>query len=107
MKKLMIIIFAFGMFSCGNGKEATGSNNDVVEISKEMVSGIVKDMTSTDGCDFVIEVSIDGQTTLLEPLSLGDEYKVDGKAVKLIYTPSRRASKCGGTMPIVIEKITE
>ena len=107
MKKLMIIVFAFGMFSCGNGKEATGSTEEVVEVSKDMVNGVVKDMTNSDGCDFVIEVSIDGETTLLEPLSLDEMYKVDGKAVKLTYIPSRRASKCANTMPITIEKITE
>ena len=38
-------------------------------------------------------------------LYLDEEFKVDGKAVKLIYAPSRRESKCKGTMPIMIEKI--
>jgi hypothetical protein len=106
MKKFIIIILAVGIFSCGNGKE-TAVSTDAVEVTKDMVNGTIKDMTKTEGCDFVVEVIIDGETTLLEPLSMDAMYKVDGKTVKLIYTPSRRASKCMGTMPITIQKITE
>ena len=106
----MIIACAIAMFSCGNGKEVTeGENteNNTTEMVKDAVTGTVKDLTKTDGCDFIIEVTIDGKAVQLEPLALDEKFKVDGKTVKLIYTPSRRMSKCTGTMPITIEKIME
>lgn len=105
MKKLMIIIFAFGMFACGNGKEIVDSTE--VDGKVVMIDGVVKDKTDDNGCGFVIEVSIDGKTTDLEPLALEDKFKVDGKAVKIAFSPSKRLSKCGNSMPITIDKITE
>jgi hypothetical protein len=113
MKNLLIIALAFGVFACGSTKESTTdqikSETKPVETVTEQVdlitTGIVKDMRKTDGCDFVIAVTIDGNETLLEPLELDEQFKVDGKTVKLIYAPSRRQSKCKGTMPIMIEKI--
>ncbi len=100
---------ALAMMACGTGKDVNDTDNtdDSVEMVSDAINGTVKDMTKTDGCDFVIEVMLDGNTTLLEPLALDDKYKVDGKSVKLAYTPSRRASKCAGTMPITIQKITD
>ena len=68
-------------------------------------SGNVKDMSTTDGCDFVITVILDGSEVLLEPLKLDEQYQIDGKAIQLIYTFSKRQSKCMGTMPIMIAKI--
>jgi hypothetical protein len=109
MKKLMIIACALAMFACGNGKNATNGNpnKDTTEIAKDAINGTVKDMTKTDGCGFVIEVTLDDKLVSLDPGGLTDEFKVDGKKVKLIYTPSKRMSKCMGTMPIMIEKIWE
>jgi len=113
MKKIMIIALAFGVFACGNSKEVADSNTSTTETVTEtvegMVSGVVKDLTATNGCDFVIVVTVSGNELNLEPLALDQKYKVDGKAVKLIYTPSRRMSKCesANTMPITIDKITE
>lgn len=111
MKNLIIIGLAFGLFACSSTKESSSKLTKAetkpmqTENATGEVSGIIKDMTKTDGCDFVIAVTIDGSETLLEPLELDSKYKVDGKAVSLIYQSSRRASKCMGTMPITIEKI--
>jgi hypothetical protein len=105
MKNLMIIVFAFGIFACGTGKEITDSTE--VEDKVVMIEGVVKDKTNADGCGFVIEVSIDSKRIVLEPLALEDKYKVDGKAVKIAFSPSKRLSKCGSSMPITIDKITE
>jgi len=105
MKKLMIIVFAFGMFACGNGKDSADNGTSTDKYT--LISGVVKDKTDDNGCGFVIEVSIDGKTVVLEPLALEDKYKVDGKSVKLAYSVSKRASKCGSSMPITIYKITE
>lgn len=111
MKNLLFIALAFGMFACGSTKEGATdqTKNETKPVETEnveaLVSGIVKDMRKTDGCDFVISVTVDGTDILLEPLALDEQFKVDGKAVQLIYMASRRASKCMGTMPITIEKI--
>lgn len=105
MKKLMIIVFAFGMLACGNGKDSADHGTSTDKYT--LISGVVKDKTDDNGCGFVIEVSIDDKTVVLEPLVLDDKYKVDGKSVKLAYSVSKRASKCGNSMPITIDKITE
>ena len=111
MKNLLIIALTLGMFACGSTKEGTTDRNKTqtkpveAEMSDTAVNGTIKDMRKTDGCDFVIAVSMNGEEVLLEPLDLDEQYKVDGKAVQLIYATSRRPSKCMGTMPIMIEKI--
>lgn len=111
MKNLLIMALAIGMFACGATKETSTDQSKTqtkpaeTELADGAVRGIVKDMRKTDGCDFVISVDINGEEVLLEPLELDETYKVDGKAVQLIYATSRRASKCMGTMPIMIEKI--
>jgi len=112
MKNLLIIVLALGMFACGSTKESTTTDlakNQTKPVETEsmegVVHGVVRDMRKTDGCDFVIAVAIDGNKTLLEPLALDEQFKVHGKSVQLVYTPSKRASKCLGTMPIVIHKI--
>ncbi len=109
MKKLMIIICALAIFGCSNSKDATNGtpNNTTTEIVKDAINGTVKDMSKTDGCGFIIEVSLDDKLVSLDPGELTDEFKVDGKKVKLVYTPSRRMTTCTGTMPIMIEKIWE
>ena len=111
MKNLLIITLALGIFACGSTKETsteqakTQTKPVETETIEGLVSGVVKDMRKTDGCDFVIAVTIDDKEVLLEPLELNESFKVDGRAVQLIYVASRRASKCMGTMPITIEKI--
>ena len=101
----MIIVFAFGMIACGTGKDVVDSTD--IDGKVVLIDGVVKDKTNDDGCGFIIEVSIDGKTTDLEPLALDDKFKVDGKAVKIAFSPSKRMSKCGNSMPITIDKITE
>ena len=75
MKKLMIIVFAFGMFSCGNGKEATGSTEEVVEEvvpeveveeknQNKPVEEIVKDNLKTSLYKYPFEVK--GKTVNIE-----------------------------------------
>jgi len=109
MKKLLFIALALGTFACGTTKESTKEQtkpvDTVTELADGAVNGVIKDMKKTDGCDFVIAIKLDGKDVMLEPLALDEKYKVDGKTVQVIYTPSRRRSKCKGTMPITIEKI--
>lgn len=70
-------------------------------------TGIVKDMRKTDGCDFLIELDAgNGSSLLLEPLTLDEAYRIDGKTIKFSYTDSRRPSQCEkATKPIIIDKI--
>lgn len=110
MKKILMITLLAGIVACGETKEiveenVTETTEEVTEVAvdKAMVEGVVK--TDAD-CGFIIEVKMDSKIVKLEPLELADEFKQDGLAIKLIYTASRRPSKCLG-MPIVIEKITK
>ena len=111
MKNLLFIVLTIGMIACGSTKESTTEQAKAqtkpveTEPMESFVRGTIKDMHKTDGCDFVISVTIDEKETLLEPLKLDEKFKEDGKIVQLIYTFSRRQSKCMGTTPIMIEKI--
>ncbi len=111
MKNLLFIALTIGMIACGSTKERAADQTKTqtkpaeTETIERLVSGTIKDMRKTDGCDFIIAVTIDQKEVLLEPLELDEKFKEDGKNVQLIYTSSRRQSKCMGTMPIMIEKI--
>ena len=109
MKKIITMaVIAISILSCGNEKNVTDNQtktNTTTENVEKMVNGVVKDMSTKGGCGFIIVVKVNGNATQLEPLSLADEFKVDGKQVQLLYTPSRRPSKCMNSMPITIDKI--
>lgn len=68
-------------------------------------NGIIRDKSSTEGCEFVIEAKIDGKEMLLVPVHLRDEFKVDGKKVTFNYSMSRRPSKCTLGTPIILGTI--
>ncbi|MDA7803509.1 hypothetical protein N8987_02885 [Crocinitomix sp.] len=120
--KYNLIILAFIVLSCGSRKEAQYEMESAEKTVKEqteptteevmdkgllMTHGIVRDRSKDEGCGFLIEVELDGEKVLLDPLSLADEFKVDGKSVKIQYRMSRRPSQCMFANPIVIDSITE
>lgn len=82
------------------------SSNGVVEIRMNY-TGVVRDMSKTDGCTWLIEIDgEDGGKELLEPLTLPIEYQVDGKAIEFAFTNSRRQSTCSlSSRPITIDNI--
>lgn len=125
MKKILIIgIGLLLLTSCEMGRKAKqdGSNGSTATVETTttetetvnddaigvngllMAEGYVRDR-SDDECGFLIEILTDNGNKLVEPLTIPDEHKVDGKHVKLTYRMSRRQSKCANAMPIVIEKI--
>lgn len=111
-------------FSCGNAKEVmeetteevlenTDTDEEVTEdietvkdeIKDTFTQGVVIDKSSTEGCGFVIQITLDEKQVNLEPLSLADEFKVNGLEVEIDYEMSRRATKCIGALPVTINSI--
>ncbi len=71
-------------------------------------TGVVRDMSKTDGCGWMIEVDgEDGAKIFLEPLSLPIQYQLEGKVIEFAYTDSRRQSTCVTipSRPITIDNI--
>ena len=104
--------------ACGNGKDAVPTTStevvDVAEETEEVIDetgvffeAIVLDKSSQEGCGFVLQkTNKDGTIQLLEPLTLDDNFKVDGLSVEVRYTLSRRQSLCSlSSVPITIDEI--
>lgn len=70
-------------------------------------TGVVRDMTKTEGCGWMIEIDgEDGGKILLEPLTLPIEYQVDGKVIEFAFTNSKRQSTCTvPSRPVTIDNI--
>lgn len=118
MRYTAILLLLF-FISCGSRKETQyeteAMEEAITKTSEEengekglaFINGTIRDQSQTQGCDFLIEVAIEGEKTLLSPLDLSETFKVDGKQVKLIYRMSRRPSTCEFATPIVIDQILE
>jgi hypothetical protein len=108
MKNLIFIFFAvITMSSCASNKAVIEEEAEVVEaIDPNAVKGIIRDHSMQD-CGFLIEVKLDSEVILLEPLDLPETYAVDGKSIVLVYRLSRRPSTCLKGMPIIIDKIID
>jgi hypothetical protein len=110
---LFITVAASFLFSCGSGKEASTADpltpeaDDVaIEEPDIAIFGVVRDFSKTEGCGFLIEINDETGSRLIEPLELGDEFKVDGLDVLLKFTPSRRSSTCSkASMPVTLDFI--
>jgi hypothetical protein len=118
IKNVLIIAILFGVIGCGNskntdtGNETVGTdtttvneNPNIINTETDFVDGIVSTGTNDAGCEYIIKVNINGKEVNLEPGALADEFKVDGKQVQLKYSPSKRQSICGDSMPIMIIEI--
>lgn len=121
---LIITICSAFFYTCSAGKDANKTNttptttNSVEQTNTEepnpdknimqealiMAEGHVRDR-SREGCGFLIEVFVNDDSTLVEPLKLPEIHKVDGKHVKLTYRMSKRSSTCTLAAPIIIDKI--
>ncbi|WP_027420845.1 hypothetical protein [Crocinitomix catalasitica] len=104
MRKLITAILFIPLLSCSINKESTESNTEIV--ANKSTTGIIRDKSMLD-CGFLIEIKIDDNLTLLEPLSLPENYNSDGMSIKFDYAISRRTSTCSIAMPIIINEIFE
>lgn len=67
--------------------------------------GIIRDK-STENCGFLVELIIEEEPKLFEPLNLDSSFRVEGMAINLTYRISRRPSTCHIAIPIIIDQIT-
>ncbi len=68
-------------------------------------TAIIRDK-STENCGFLVEMIIEEEPKLFEPLNLDSSFCVEGMAVNLTYRVSRRPSTCLIAIPIIIDQIT-
>lgn len=116
----LIALTTSAFISCHNSKEAQTGTTTTVETEKDSVNtndgsvgivlyytGVIKDMSKTDGCGFMIVIkSANDEDLILEPDQLDDAYKVDGKTIEFTYTASRRQTKCSAPcIPITMGEI--
>ena len=118
IKNVLIIAVLLGTLGCGNSKNVdkgddtektdttvVGETPYTINTETEFIEGVVADRANDNGCQFIIQVNINGTNVDLEPGELDDQFKVDGKKVQLKYSLSKRQSLCGDTMPIIIIEI--
>jgi len=105
---LLVAIFAFS--SCKSNLDETKISSTPDEKSMDQANGFTEALVSLkyveQGCNVVLVMTIDNIETLYRPLSLEDDYKVDGLKVKVNYTLSRAPQgDCLIANPVVINKI--
>ena len=119
IKSVFIIALSLGVIACGNSKEvdvstdvtpavdtvSTSDDSVVINTETSFVDGTIADRKNGRGCQYIIQVTINGNDINLEPGELDEKFKVDGKAVQLKYASSKRQSLCDDTMPIMIIEI--
>tara|TARA_Y100001934_G_scaffold229914_1_gene277180 strand:+ start:352 stop:666 length:315 start_codon:yes stop_codon:yes gene_type:complete len=70
-------LFCFLIFSCSTAKKT-----NTVEPECKLVSGKIVDMSSLDGCRYLIQLK---DSSFLEPINLSDDYKIDKKEICFQY----------------------
>lgn len=124
MRLFYIVSLCVIIASCGAGKatvdDSSSTTNSTEEVVKETekkitgahinIDGTVKDMSAGQeggGCNFVIEVEIDGKKMVLDPDSLPTKYQKDGAKVVISFDYSRRVSNCPEAMPVILSEIED
>ncbi len=124
MKLVYLLSLGVILSSCGAGKatvedssSTTNSTEEVVNETEEKITGAhinvdgtIKDMSAGQeggGCNFVIEVEIDGKKVVLDPESLPTKYQKDGAKVVISFDYSRRVSNCPEAMPVILNEIED
>ncbi|MCH2225706.1 MAG: hypothetical protein MK066_13120 [Crocinitomicaceae bacterium] len=96
--------------SCKNSRNAdvpdTSNSSAMLTVSENMVRATVTTEYVKEGCEVLLKISVDGEEQLFMPISLEDEFKVDGLNVMVEYTLSRIMQKeCLKGAPISVTKI--
>lgn len=98
------LLFILLSASCGETKEISQP-----ERPEELEVGVLATVTTDyakDGCEVLLEITEDGELTLLMPIDLEEQFKVDGKKVRIVFHSSRIAqTTCQKGRPVVIESI--
>ena len=111
MRNLLIIFVTSAlMISCAASKSKQANANseakENVEMNPAAVKGIIRDHSMQD-CGFLIELKMNEEILLLEPLKLPESYHKEGASILFVYRDSRRPSNCPKALPIVIDEIID
>lgn len=124
--KLLIFGGAF-LLGCHNAKETAGSSvtisngeSEIVDTTSKNIgdgtvsmvlnyTGQVRDMSKEKGCGWMIALDAgNGNAEWLEPLTIDEKYKVDGKTIVFNFVAQKRPSRCTlPSKPIEITKYIE
>lgn len=112
---------------CHNAKETAGSSvtisngeSEIVDTTSKNIgdgtvsmvlnyTGQVRDMSKEKGCGWMIALDAgNGNAEWLEPLTIDEKYKVDGKTIVFNFVAQKRPSRCTlPSKPIEITKYIE
>tara|TARA_R110002072_G_scaffold174802_11_gene330468 strand:+ start:17067 stop:17417 length:351 start_codon:yes stop_codon:yes gene_type:complete len=98
------------IFSCQSKKEATHSSTETMNQSDLKMSedGFKKAIivySEVEG-DCPYTLSVDGESTLFDPINLGEEYKKSQTNIWVKYRPLRMPNRCEKANPVEITEIS-
>lgn len=111
-KYSLIVFVLFSITSCQTQKNNYTETTDFTMIRKDNIEqlsalGIIRYFPGNEApCDYLIELSDRNRNrSLLEPFKLGENFKEGNLRVIINYSPQKRMSKCGNTIPVWILEI--
>ena len=109
LKFTFIVLVITSIAACQTQENLYTETTGFSKIRKDNIeqfhaSGIIRYFPENEApCDYLIELS-DGR--LLEPMKLGKYFKDGNLRVIINYSPQKRISKCGNTIPVWILDIS-
>ncbi len=80
---------------------STAANSDTANKRGTLVT--VSSALEKEGCPWILRMESEAGVQLFEPVALEEAYRKDGLRLRIEYRPSRQASHCPNTTPVVID----
>lgn len=80
---------------------STAANSDTSNKRGTLVT--VSSALEKEGCPWILRMESEAGVQLFEPVALEEAYRKDGLRLRIEYRPSRQASHCPNTTPVVID----
>lgn len=80
---------------------STAANSDTSNKRGTLVT--VSSALEKEGCPWILRMDSEAGVQLFEPVALEEAYRKDGLRLRIEYRPSRQASHCPNTTPVVID----
>jgi hypothetical protein len=95
------------MYSCNSNKK-TLEDNTIMMSDKSYIENGFKKATviysEVEG-DCPYTISVEGESTLFDPINLGEDYKISQATIWVKYHPLRMANRCDKANPVEITDI--
>ncbi len=103
LSNVMILL----MFSCNSNKATSEDDSSLISDKSNIENGFKKATviySETEG-DCPYTISVEGETTLFDPVNLGEEYKKSQATIWVKYRPLRMPNRCDKANPVEITDI--